>query len=136
MMRYVLIGLILSMGVLAYVRFAPSNPARWHVPLTFDRNDRFPQGVERVISDADEATLAQLHDIILAEPAAVHFEGSLAQGHVTYIVRSKWIGFPDYVTVQLTDGTLRIYARLRFGHSDLGVNFKRVRRWLAQLEKA
>ena len=44
------------------------------------------------------------------------------------------MGFPDYTTVQLKDDRLMIWARLRFGRSDLGVNRRRVDRWLADLE--
>ena len=59
------------------------------------------------------------------------------EGRITYITRSAAFGFPDYTTVEAVtaeDGTrLAIYARLRFGQSDMGVNQARVEEWLSAL---
>jgi hypothetical protein len=51
------------------------------------------------------------------------------------VQRSRVCRFPDTVTVQvfaLADGgsTLAIYSRSNYGRADLGVNRRRVRRWL------
>ncbi len=50
------------------------------------------------------------------------------------VTRSAVWGFPDYTTVEQRDGKLMIYARSRFGSSDLGVNGKRVAGWLDALK--
>ncbi len=60
--------------------------------------------------------------------------GSVSDGHVTYVTRSAFWGFPDYTTMQLVDGQIRMFARLRFGASDLGVNGKRLERVLAAIQ--
>ncbi|MEM9126862.1 MAG: DUF1499 domain-containing protein, partial [Pseudomonadota bacterium] len=60
--------------------------------------------------------------------------GSVSDGLVTYVTRSRLIGFPDYTTAQQDGDTLRIHARLRFGRSDFGVNRNRVDTWLAALQ--
>jgi uncharacterized protein (DUF1499 family) len=47
------------------------------------------------------------------------------------------MGFPDYITaeaVPVAGGTqLDVYARQRFGSSDLGVNAARLKLWLGQM---
>lgn len=67
-------------------------------------------------------------------PAATFEEAK--QAH--YVVRTALLNFPDLVTVSVAgpdDGpsTLVIYSRSVYGHSDLGVNRKRVEAWLASL---
>ena len=61
--------------------------------------------------------------------------GSVEEGMVTYITRSAVFGFPDYTTVRQRGDELEIYGRLRMGYSDLGVNGKRIDRWLALLRQ-
>lgn len=56
-----------------------------------------------------------------------------------FVARSAVMGFPDLVAVQVLpaataqQATLVIYSRSVYGHSDFGVNRKRVDRWLAAL---
>jgi uncharacterized protein (DUF1499 family) len=57
----------------------------------------------------------------------------VGEGRITYITRTKIIGFPDYTTVQQDGDVLRIHGRLRFGRKDFGVNKARVDGWLAQM---
>ena len=82
---------------------------------------------------AGPARLAQLDRIIRDTQGTQVLAGSVADGQVTYISRTRWIGFPDYTTVTLDDGILEVFGRLRFGRSDFGVNAKRIKGWLAQL---
>lgn len=56
----------------------------------------------------------------------------------TFIQRSRILGFPDVITVRFmalddTTSTLAVFSRSRYGHSDFGVNRKRVQAWLAAL---
>lgn len=57
-----------------------------------------------------------------------------------YVARSAFWNFPDLVQVAaVPDGTGSrpvIYSRSVYGHSDLGVNRKRVDAWLARLPQA
>jgi uncharacterized protein (DUF1499 family) len=57
---------------------------------------------------------------------------------MTYVQRSRFWGFPDYVSVRAVDlgdgsSALAIFSRSRYGASDLGVNRARVDAWLARL---
>ncbi len=56
----------------------------------------------------------------------------MEEGAVTYIARTLFWGFPDYNTIWIEGDDLVIYARLRFGRGDWGVNGARVSKWLRQ----
>ena len=66
--------------------------------------------------------------------------GSAETGHVTYVLRTKLMAYPDYVSARIKDAgdgvELSIYSRSRFGRSDLGVNKKRIKSWLKKIEAA
>jgi hypothetical protein len=112
----------------AYVQLAPSDPKRWHKDVTAVESKDFAGGAVRIV-EADFAAL----DAVIRMSGAKVLSGSVEAGHISYISRTRIAGFPDYVTVQEVDGKLRIFSRLRFGQSDLGVNKRRVEGWLAQL---
>lgn len=144
---YVAIGLILAIvALMIYVRVAPSNGADWNdpkVPPTMGPGAfPAPHGflVQRPMPQDGASIAATLDGIIRATPRTRVVAGSAHSGRVTYETRSKWMGFPDYTTVTLTDiaangsRSLQIYGRLRFGKSDLGVNRRRIEGWLAQLD--
>ena len=120
-------------GSVAFIRLAPSDPARWHQPPNVSENKDFGAGVKRLIPIGPEG-LARLHAIILATPRTRVLAGSVDQGMVTYITRSALFGFPDYTTIQADGDLLKIYARLRFGRSDTGVNRTRVEAWINALQ--
>lgn len=119
-------------GGLAYIRLAPSDPAVWNTDPQVLSDQDLRDGVRRRF-EGDEEMMARLERIILSSPRTDKLAGSVEEGRVTYITRSKWMGFPDYTTVQLVDGDIELYARLRFGRSDLGVNKARVDGWLEKL---
>lgn len=135
---YVLWILILVFaGVLAYVRLAPHDVMRWHhgasgASLGETRQDGGFVWREDV-GAAGPAKLERLDQVIRASDDTRVLAGSVGDGQMTYVSRTRWIGFPDYTTVTLEDGILEVYGRLRFGRSDLGVNAKRIKGWLAQL---
>ncbi len=130
MVLWLLIVVGLAMG--AYIRLAPSDPVRWHVAPEDTERD-LKGGVVRVVETGPDG-LARLDKIARATPRTSVLAGSLEEGMITYITRTKVFGFPDYTTVQLDGDTLRIYARLRFGRKDFGVNRDRVTQWLALLQ--
>jgi len=127
--------LILALAVvgMAYIRLAPSDPARWHVAPEVHENKDFKAGVKRIIATGPDG-LARLDAIIRATPRTRVLTGSVESGLVTYITRSAVFGFPDYTTVQQDGDRLQIYARLRFGRSDTGVNGARVEAWIDTLQ--
>ncbi len=116
----------------AYIRLAPSDPARWHVAPQGEARD-LKDGVVRVIETGPDG-LARLDVIARDTPRTEALAGSVADGMVTYVTRTRVFGFPDYTTVQQDGDALRIHARLRFGRSDFGVNKARVDGWLALLQ--
>lgn len=117
-------------ALLVFIRMAPSDPDRWH---------RMPENV----SDRDldggamrtrEGELAALDGIIRDTPRTQVLAGSVSEGMITYVTRSRVFGFPDYTTVRQDGDRLEIHGRLRFGKSDLGVNAARIDGWLRQLQ--
>ena len=126
----VILGIV---GGIAWIRLAPSDPAVWNVDPMVSADQDLASGVRRRVSGGPE-TFATLDRIILATPRTELLAGSVADGRITYITRSRWMAFPDYTTVQLDEDQLEIYARQRFGQSDMGVNRARVDGWLGQLE--
>ncbi|MEP5730038.1 MAG: DUF1499 domain-containing protein [Sulfitobacter sp.] len=131
--------LLVVVGLLAIVRFAPSDPARWH-------QNASPAGTETLkrkkglvwrkeISGDGLSELRALVGVAQATARTSLLAGSVDAGQVTFITRSKLAGFPDYTTMGIytaPDGTryLEVYGRLRFGRSDLGVNAKRIKGWV------
>lgn len=125
--------LALAVVVMGYIRLAPSDPVRWHVPLEFTADRDLKTGVMRVVETGPDG-LERLDPIIRATPRTQLLTGSVEAGHVSYVTRSAVFGFPDYTTVQQAGDRLKIYGRLRFGGSDMGVNKTRVKGWLDALQ--
>ncbi|MBC7133893.1 MAG: DUF1499 domain-containing protein [Roseovarius sp.] len=124
-----IVVLALAVALLACIRLAPSDPARWHrMPETITDRDLEGGAMRRVAGD-----LAALDAIARATPRTRVLAGSVGEGMITYVTRSRIMGFPDYTTVRQAGDMLEIFARLRFGRSDLGVNAARVDGWLARL---
>ncbi|MYM53984.1 DUF1499 domain-containing protein [Rhodobacteraceae bacterium GS-10] len=117
---------------MAYVRLSPNDPARWHQPVRGDQDKSFENGVIRVLPGSAE-DFAQLHKIASSWPRTKVLAGSVAEGRITYVTRTAFWGFPDFTTVERRDGQIALYARARFGRSDLGVNGKRVQAWIDAL---
>ncbi len=126
--------LIAVLGVLGWIRFAPSEVADWHVDPQVSADQDLTNGVRRRVS-AGDGGFERLHMQILATPRTELLAGGPQDGHATYITRSLWLGFPDYTTVQANGEVLEIWGRLRFGRSDMGVNKARVDAWLAQFDQ-
>ena len=144
-----IIGLvvIMALAVRLWVRLAPSDPAIWHVAiadetpakagLCADQIRRQSNGARATcLLPGDPAVvLAKLDALALATPRTTQLAAT--EGMTTWITRSNLMGFPYYTTAQTSttpDGTrLDIFARQRFGSSDLGVNAARLKTWLAAL---
>ena len=131
------------LALLAYVRLAPSHAVRWHIdPLT--AADPGSAGAliapgKYLSTDTATELLKKFDAIVLGHPAAKRLAGSVDENHITYVVRTKWFGFPDYVTIKTIPtgaggSTLSILSRSRFGRSDLGVNRARLDAWLEEIE--
>lgn len=128
---WVLVALVVC--GLAYIRLAPHDVARWHQPVASSGDQDFAGGALRTWEAASDA-LARADAYMRALPRTRVLAGSVAERRITYVTRSKVFGFPDYTTIEETDGTLRAYARLRFGQSDLGVNRARLEGLIAAVQ--
>ncbi|PYC49436.1 DUF1499 domain-containing protein [Litorivita pollutaquae] len=134
MLYIIVIVALIAIGFAVYVRLAPSDAARWHqMPEGAERQD-FDGGCIRIGTTGPQG-ISLLDRIIMSGPRTQVLAGSVEDGMVTYIIRSKLWGFPDYVTVRQLGDTLQIYSRLRFGKSDMGVNKTRVDGWLSVLAR-
>ena len=145
----VLLGILAALALMAYIRLAPSDPKDWHISVA--TQDPIPQGpctdhIALVPKGARAAcilpltpaqVLDKLEAIALTSPRTQHLGGSAAEGRITWTARSFLMGYPDYVTAEVSQtpaGTrLDIFSRQRFGTVDYGVNAARLKDWLAQL---
>lgn len=125
--------LIAVLGVLGWVRLAPSDVSVWHVDPKVSADQDLTNGVRRRVQLGPDG-FTRLHAVILATPRTELLAGGPEDGHATYVTRSLWMGFPDYTSVQANGDVLGIWGRSRFGRSDVGVNKARVDGWLAQLQ--
>ena len=148
-----LLAVLALLGIAAamlYVRLTPADPADWHVdPRTAAKPDSPNNWIIRSVGgDAPApdfalgpAELAEVVDaVILAQPRTRRLAGSVDDGHITYVTRTQLMGYPDYVSVRVyptaTGASLAVFSRSRFGHSDMGVNRKRLEEWMAAIEAA
>lgn len=115
--------------VIGYVRLAPIDPAVWHVPPGVTADADLANGALRRRETGPEG-LARLAALALATPRTRIAFGSVDSGMVTFVTRSRLIGFPDYATARQNGDWLEICARSRFGGSDWGVNKARIDAWL------
>lgn len=118
--------------VLGAIRLAPVDPLDWNAQPELNEDKDFRGGVFRVIRTGPEG-LHHFNQIATSAPRTKLLTGSVEDGMATYVTRTKVIGFPDYTTAKQDGDLLKVYARLRFGRSDLGSNKSRMDEWLAQM---
>ena len=135
--------LMIAVSGLIYIRSAPHNVGALHVvppigahpdkPVIKQGSALFSQSVDTLPAEV----LERLNEIALATKRTRILAGSVAEGMITYVTRSRGFGFPDYTTIHVTSeaagSRVTIYGRLRFGKSDFGVNRQRVSGWLQAL---
>ena len=95
--------------------------------------------VDKLTYAATPEALMQAADAAFrAMPRTMLLAGDVAAGHATYVQRSATMAFPDYISVRAVaaegGATLAIWSRSRYGHSDLGVNAKRLDAWIAAID--
>lgn len=150
-MLQVLLWLIAAagLGLLAIavgMRLVPSAVDEWHVDPgaieAVDLRNAHQLSVEEapVYALSAPELARELDAVALATPGSSRIAGDATDLWMTYVVHSRIMGFPDYVSVRIMPrngdhATLAIYARARFGTSDLGVNRARNDNWLAALRR-
>ncbi|PSL20738.1 DUF1499 domain-containing protein [Shimia abyssi] len=122
----------LFIAVFAYVRLAPSDPVRWHERIAISEDAVMSNGVVRVVMIGKNG-LRRFASVVTDDPRTEVLAGSVEEGMITFITRTRTVGFPDYTTIYQDGEQLKIFARSRFGRNDLGVNAARVDRWIGAL---
>ncbi|MBY6134617.1 DUF1499 domain-containing protein [Leisingera sp. XS_AS12] len=133
LMLLVWLALAAVVAVLGFIRLAPSDPLDWNTQPELSEDKEFQGGVFRVVRTGPGG-LERFHQIASSAPRTSVLAGGPQDGMVTYITRTQVLGFPDYTTAAQDGDLLKVYARLRFGRSDLGANRERINRWLAEME--
>jgi uncharacterized protein (DUF1499 family) len=129
----VFILICIAVAFLAYIRFAPLSVERFHVSISATENMDMKGAYIRIVPNTSGA-MEKLENTLKALPRTSLLAGSVAEGHVTYVTRTKWMGFPDYTTIEQSDDTIKMFARLRFGSKDMGVNAARLRKLIKALD--
>ncbi len=132
-----------AIALQAFVRLSPVDAARWHVPLRMpeDGPGDWPlrNGHRTVLgtSEAPPATWDRIESLLSQMPRTRRLAGSAEEGRITYVTRTLFWGFPDFITIEVVPaeaGSLvRIFARQGIGGYDWGVNRGRVARLRAGL---
>lgn len=136
--RMMILGWILLAAlvvVFGFIRLAPSDPLDWNTQPELSEDKEFRGGVFRVVRTGPEG-LERFDRIASNAPRTKLLAGSVDDQMATYVTRTKLFGFPDYTTARQDGEFLKVYARLRFGRSDLGTNKARIDAWLAQMDLA
>jgi uncharacterized protein (DUF1499 family) len=133
--------LIVFVAAFAYVRLSPMGVDRWHVdPFEVDPPQKGGALVRFSSSLGLAATLEAYTAVALTTPRTILLAGSPSKARMSFVTRTALWGFPDVTTIgvrETSEGTeVAIFARLRFGESDMGVNEKRVTAWRAKVESA
>ncbi len=148
MKSILVLSLLIIAGFLASIRLAPSDPDVWHADPQEAKKPRKPNAfILRPDSEkhpapefamSAEALAQAFDDLVMSDAGVSRLAGAPKDLFVTYIARTRLIGYPDYVSVRFLDlgndrATLAIFSRARFGYRDFGVNRKRVLGWLDRL---
>jgi len=139
---YTLLALIV---LLIIVRFFPVDTEPFHEdPAEPDRKRSevrlIGREAPRFSGEADDV-LEAFRQIALSERGVRVVEGSVDEGMVTFVARSKVFGFRDFITVKAVGEAggltkLSVFARPRVNFYDWGVNARRLDRWLGELDQA
>ncbi|WOI55212.1 DUF1499 domain-containing protein [Palleronia sp. LCG004] len=81
--------------------------------------------------DDPDVAYGDLARIIEDAPRTTLREGGPGQGRLIAVTRTRILGFPDVTHLWTEDGRVLISGHLVMGKSDMGVNARRVRGWLA-----
>jgi uncharacterized protein (DUF1499 family) len=130
--------------VFVYIRFVPTNASALHNdPATAHSTGRPNayrlKGGHAPVFELPAAKLAKLvDDFSLSQPRVMRIAGSIDEMMITYVQRSLIMGYPDYITIKVIpldngQSKLEVFSRSRFGHSDLGVNKRRIDHWILAL---
>ncbi len=100
-----------------------------------------PNKIAPIFHESLQIVQKKWNEIISKQPRIQLLYSNRQQNTMTYIQRSKLFRFPDYIYVRLIalsndQTTIALYSRSKYGHSDFGVNKKRLQQWLQLLKIA
>lgn len=136
--------------MLLYIRFSPMSEERWHVdpataerpstPNAFLQRDENGDAPALILSATPEEVGAALERVLSTAPRVSRLAGRASDGLVTYVQRSRIMGYPDAISIRLSPQgnatRVEVFSRSRFGYGDGGVNAARVSRWMTRLQAA
>ncbi|MGG7566406.1 DUF1499 domain-containing protein [Rhodovulum sp. DZ06] len=140
---------LVALGLAVRVRTAPDRVADWHVDPVEGARTGKPNdvlvgpmaGADRPAPTWDASPEMLMHSFSMVAEGAENttlLAGSEQALHATWIQRTPLMAFPDYISVRALPAeggaTLAIWSRSRYGHSDLGVNARRVADWIAAVD--
>ena len=137
MMTWFLAGLLSAVLIVRfYVRHAPHEAADFHLQTSSktEAGDYCSDGGFEAVRQPDEPmaeAFARLVRIVEENARTIYLDGSVEDGHISFVTRSHFWGFPDTTNIWVLGDHLHIQGHLRFGKSDLGVNQRRILNWLA-----
>ena len=105
-MQTILILLIVLVILgLGWIRFSPTDPDNWHVDPGDAQFD--PRRGHKLIGldaprfpGSPEDVLTAVIEIARAEPRVRILDGSIDEGMLTFVARTPYLGFRDYITVK------------------------------------
>ncbi len=97
-----------------------------------------PQRDVAVFGATPREAIEAFNSVALAQPGTSLAAGSPSELWVTYVQRSSFFGFPDYISVVAIcrpngGATLAVYSQSVYGLNDMGANKRRVDLWLSEL---
>ena len=143
--------LLAAVAAYAVINLSSHDPALWHLDpaaltLRGTPNEYLaappgttvapPNLLAAVHPQSPSALLACFDTIARARPRVAVVAGDVDSLMITYVQRSRIVGFPDYLTVKAVGAQggagLIVYSRSRYGHGDFGVNLARVVAWMKE----
>jgi uncharacterized protein (DUF1499 family) len=84
------------------------------------------------------ALAAKIKQLATLEPRTTVVAENAAEYRIVLVQRSALFNFPDTINIAIqpldaSHSAIAVYSRSRYGKSDLGVNMKRLQRWLSLL---
>lgn len=139
-MRALVVLVLLFGGLQLLMRFAPSPAGRFHIdPEAGDVNSDRAARITVDTPLSPREALEEIDKFAATQDRVRSLAGSVDAGRITYVARSKFWGFPDYITIGAapkgSGSAVTLYSRARFGRRDFGVNAARVARWHAALPR-
>jgi len=142
----VLATLIIISLLLCYIRFSRSDQYLWHIDpelvLQIKKKNSFLLNSKSISYPYYPYSADELYSrliTILDNENCKRLFGNIEDRLITFICRSKIIGFPDYVSVRFIEyeggkSSISVFSRSRFGVYDFGKNKNRVLQWLEQIK--